>query len=127
LDWKSMSPSPSDMDFTQLRREAARDIALAFGVPPMLLGIPGDNTYANYREANQAFWRQTIIPLVAKTAIGLQGWLGAFFGDDLRISPDLDRVPALAEERAVLWKRLSEATFVTEEEARAIAGLDHAP
>ncbi len=124
LDWKSMSLSPADMDFIQLRREAAREIALAFGVPPMLLGLPGDNTYANYHEANQAFWRQTIIPLVAKTASGLQGWLSAFFGDDLRITPDLDRVPALAEERAVLWKRLSEATFITLEEARHIAGLD---
>jgi len=72
LDWKSMSMSPSDMDFTQTRREAARDIALAFGVPPMLLGIPGDNSYANYKEANQAFCRQTIIPLVRKTARGLR-------------------------------------------------------
>lgn len=124
LDWKPLSLSPADMDFTQLRREAARDIALAFGVPPMLLGIPGDNSYANYREANQAFWRQTIIPLVAKTAGGLQGWLSAFFGDALSIAPDLDRVPALAEERAVLWKRLSEASFVTQDEARQIAGLD---
>jgi len=127
LDWKTMSLSPSDMDFTALRREAAREIALAFGVPPMLLGLPGDNTYANYREANQAFWRQTIIPLVAKTAMGLQEWLSAFFGDDLRLTPDLDRVPALAEERAVLWKRLSEASFVTQEEARTIAGLDLKP
>ena len=24
---------------------------------PMLLGIPGDNTYANYAEANRAFYR----------------------------------------------------------------------
>ena len=127
LDWKSMSLSPADMDFTATRREAARDIALAFGVPPMLLGIPGDNTYANYREANQAFWRQTIIPLVAKTAAGLQDWMAPFFGDDLRIAPDLDRVPALAEERAILWKRLSDASFVTEAEARDIAGLEVAP
>ena len=122
-----MSLSPSDMDFTQLRREAARDIALAFGVPPMLLGIPGDNSYANYKEANAAFWRQTIVPLVTKTATGLQGWLSGFFGDDFRITPDLDRVPAMAEERAVLWKRLSDATFVTEAEARAIAGLEVTP
>lgn len=127
LDWKSMSLSPADMDFTTLRREAARDIALAFGVPPMLLGLPGDNSYANYREANQAFWRQTIIPLVAKTATGLQGWLSAFFGDDLRITPDLNGVSALAEERAILWKRLSDASFVTEAEARQIAGLEVAP
>ena len=124
LDWKSISLSPTDMDFIQLRREAAREIALAFGVPPMLLGLPGDNTYANYREANQAFWRQTIIPLVNKTAAGLAGGLAGVYGDELAITPDLDGVPALAEERAVLWKRLSDASFISEDEARGLAGLE---
>jgi len=124
LDWKTISMSPTDMDFIQLRREAAREIALAFGVPPMLLGLPGDNTYANYREANQAFWRQTIIPLVSKTASGMQGWLAGFFGEGAALVPDLDAVPALAEERAVLWKRLSDARFIREDEARVLAGLE---
>ncbi len=123
LDWKSMSLSPTDMDFIEARREAAREIALAFGVPPMLLGIPGDNTYANYKEANQAFWRQTIVPLVAKTARGMEGWLKPFFGDDLRLSADLDAVPALSEERAMLWKRLGEASFLSDAERRQMAGL----
>ena len=124
LDWRSISLSPTDMDFIELRREAAREIALAFGVPPMLLGLPGDNTYSNYREANQAFWRQTIIPLVRKTAGGLQGWLSGVYGDELAITADLDAVPALAEERAVLWKRLSEAAFISADEARELAGLE---
>lgn len=123
LDWKAMSLSPADMDFIDARREAAREIALAFGVPPMLLGIPGDNTYANYKEANQAFWRQTIIPLVHKTTRGLQDWMQPYFGDDLRITPELDTVPALSEERAQLWKRLSEASFLTDSERRVLAGL----
>lgn len=123
LDWKAMSLSPTDMDFTEARREAAREIALAFGVPPMLLGIPGDNTYANYREANQAFWRQTIIPLVRKTTTGLENWLQPFFGDDLRIVAELDKVPALTEERTALWKRLSEASFLTDAERRELASL----
>ena len=43
---------------------AAREIALACRVPPLLLGLPGDNTYANYAEANRAFWRQSVLPLV---------------------------------------------------------------
>ncbi len=124
LDWKSMSLSPSDMDFIQTRREAARDIALAFGVPPMLLGLPGDNTYANYHEANQAFWRQTIIPLVSKTARGLQGWLRPFYGDALTLTPDLEHIPALSEERAQLWARLSAASFITDAERRVLAGLE---
>jgi HK97 family phage portal protein len=59
IDWKPLSLSPKDMDFSETRAGAAREIALAFGVPPLLLGLPGDNTFANYQEANRAFWRQT--------------------------------------------------------------------
>ncbi len=40
LDWKAMSLTPKDMDFLEAKHAAAREIALAFGVPPMLLGIP---------------------------------------------------------------------------------------
>lgn len=123
LDWKSMSFSPADMDFMNARRDAAREIALAFGVPPMLLGIPGDNSYANYKEANLAFWRQTILPLVGKTARGMQSWLQPFYGDDLRLVPDLDKVHALADERSQFWTRLSAASFMSEEERRDLAGL----
>ena len=46
-----MGFSPSDMEFRTTKEAGAREIALAFGVPPMLLGVPGDATYANYQEA----------------------------------------------------------------------------
>lgn len=88
LDWKPMAMSPAEMDFIEARREAAREIALAFGVPPLILGLPGDNTYANYREANQAFVRQTVTPLVRKTARALQVWLEPWFGDGLVIEAE---------------------------------------
>ena len=123
LDWKAMSLSPTDMDFLNARREAAREIALAFGVPPMLLGIPGDNTYSNYREANLAFWRIVILPLVKKTADGLQRWLRPYYGPNVEITVDMDAVPALAEERTALWARLSQASFLTDDERRKMAGL----
>ncbi|HUO89204.1 MAG TPA: phage portal protein [Rhizomicrobium sp.] len=122
LDWKSMSHSPADLDFATTRDVAAREIALAFGVPPMLLGIPGDNTYSNYREANLAFWRQTVLPLVARTACALTRWLGPRFGESLRISYDADAVDALAIERESVWDRLNAATFLTTDEKRAAAG-----
>jgi phage portal protein BeeE len=51
LDWKSMSLSPTDLDFVGQRNVAVREIVLAFGVPPMLLGIPED---ASYREARRS-------------------------------------------------------------------------
>ena len=70
LAWQTMSLSPQGHGFSAAKHGAAREIALAFGVPPMLLGIPGDNTYSNYREANLAFWRQTVLPLVARIGGG---------------------------------------------------------
>lgn len=122
LDWKAMSLTPKDMDFMQARNGAARDIALALGVPPMLLGIPGDNTYSNYQEANRAFYRLSVLPLVARTAGELTSWLAPAFGDDLRLSFDLDRVEGLAGERDALWSRLETASFLSDDEKREAVG-----
>ncbi|HEX4301534.1 MAG TPA: phage portal protein [Rhizomicrobium sp.] len=122
LDWKSMSYTPADMDFSTTRDVAAREIALAFGVPPMLLGIPGDNTYSNYREANLSFWRQTVLPLVGRTTAALTRWLAPRFGDNLRLGFDSDAVDALALERETVWDRLNAATFLSQDEKRAAAG-----
>lgn len=122
LDWKAMGYTPSDMDFATTRSVAAREIALAFGVPPMLLGIPGDNTYANYAEANLNFWRQTVLPLVARTAAALTRWLAPRFGEGLRVGYDADAVEALGEARQALWAKLDGASFLTLNEKRAAAG-----
>jgi phage portal protein BeeE len=88
----------------------------------MLLGIPGDNTYSNYAEANLSFWRQTVLPLVARTAAGLTRWLAPRFGETLRIGFDADAVDALAEVRQGLWEKLNAASFLTVNEKRAAAG-----
>lgn len=122
LDWKSMGLSPKDMDFVEARNGAARDIALAFGVPPMLLGIPGDNTYANYLEANRAFYRLTVLPLLSRTAAALTGWLSTGLGEGLRLEPDLDKAAGLAAERSELWTRVGNAGFLTDEEKRQAVG-----
>ena len=122
LDWRAMELSPKDMDFIEAKNQAAREIALAFGVPPMLLGIPGDNTYANYQEANRAFWRQTVLPLVGRTAEAIGGWLGPAFGEALRLAFDADRVEALSAERDGLWRRLEGASFLSDDEKRAAVG-----
>lgn len=122
LDWQPMSLSPVEMDFSETRYAAAREIALAFGVPPMLLGIPGDNTYATYKEAHTAFWRLTVLPLVQKTASALSVWIRGRF-DDTAVRPDLDNVPAFASERDALWARVSAADFLSTDEKRNLLGL----
>lgn len=122
LDWKEMGFSPKDMDFIESKNMAAREVALAFGVPPMLLGIPGDNTYANFAEANRVFWRQTIVPLVLRVADALAVWLEPHAGGRLQLKPDLDQVEALAPDRDALWKRVNDASFLSAEEKRAAVG-----
>ena len=123
LDWKPMGFSPSDMEFQKTKEAAAREIALAFGVPPMLLGIPGDATYANYQEANRAFYRLTVLPLATRVTAAVAYWLSTHLGEEIELKPDLDQVPALAGERDQQWKRVGEALFLTDAEKRAILGL----
>jgi HK97 family phage portal protein len=122
LDWKAMSLSPRDMDFLELKHAAAREIALAIGVPPMLLGIPGDNTFSNYQEANRTLWRQTVLPLLQRTTAAIAVWLGRAWGGRVAIEPDLDAVDALSGEREALWSRLDRATFLTQNEKRQALG-----
>ena len=123
LDWKPMGFSPSDMEFQQTKESAAREIALAFGVPPMLLGIPGDATYSNYQEANRAFYRLTVLPLATRVAATVAEWLSGFEKESLELKPDLDQVPALAAERDAQWARVSAAGFLTDAEKRRLLGL----
>ncbi len=89
----------------------------------MLLGIPGDNTYSNYLEANRTFWRQTVLPLAdAGRSTRSAAWLAPAFGDGLRLRPDIDAIEALSTERAALWQRVEAATFLTLNEKRAAIG-----
>lgn len=124
LDWKEMSLSPKDMDFIEMKHSAARDIALAFGVPPQLLGIPGDNTYSNLAEARLALWEQNIIPAVQQLVDGLNNWLTPMFGNDVSIVADTQAVPALSLKREKLWQRINEADFLSDEEKKTMLGLN---
>jgi HK97 family phage portal protein len=127
LDWKPLSLSPKDMDFIAAKHAAARDIALALGVPPMLLGIPGDATYSNYSEAQRAFWRSTVLPLVQRMAKAFSAWLSPAYGGGLELRPDLDQVEGLSAEREALWARVERASFLTLDEKRAAVGYAPAP
>ena len=122
LRWEAMSLTPADMDFTGLKAAAAREIALAFGVPPMLMGPPGDSTYANYREANRALWRLTVLPLGGKILGGIGDALAAWW-PGLKLAVDVDQVTALSEDRERLWSQVSAAGFLSDAEKREMLGF----
>lgn len=123
LDWKAMGFSPSDMEFHQTKQAAAREIAQAFGVPPMLVGIPGDATYANYAEAHRAFCRLTVLPLATRVSAAVAWFLSEHLGDEIGLRPDPDQIPALSDERDQHWGRIGQAGFLSDAEKRAALGL----
>lgn len=123
LSWQPMGFSPADMDFQATKQAAARDIALAFGVPPMLLGIPGDNTYANYQEANKALWRLTVLPLLKMLIDALNQWLIYPSAPGFELRLDDMTIPALAEDRDAHWRRIAGSDFLTDAEKRSLLNL----
>ncbi len=125
LKWQAMSLTPADMDFVALKEGAARDIALAFGVPPVLVGLPGDATYANAREAGRALIRQTVLPMAARILESLGELLSDWMGPvALAVDPDL--ITELSEDRARLWAQVGAADFLTRDEKRVQLGFEAA-
>lgn len=121
LSWQPLAMTPAEMDFARLREAAARELALAFGVPPMLLGLPGDSTHANYAEANVSLWRLTVLPLVGRVLAVASAHFRRWW-PDVVIEVDLDAVPALWADRERLWRHVAAAEFLTSDEKRGLLG-----
>ncbi len=113
--------SMKDLDFVEGGRELARKIATAYGVPPMILGIPGEATFANFAEARLAFWESTIFYYLNYLKTELNNWIFGTNSDEF-IDFSLDDIPALAIKRDMLWKRAQDSDFITINEKREMVG-----
>ena len=127
FDWKEMAMSPKDMDFLQNKHMAAKDIALCFGVPSQLIGIPDSQTYANVQEARLALYEETIMPLAQRIISDLNEWLAPSFGDEINIQYDFESVPAMTERRRRIYENVTAAVregIISRNEARERLGLE---
>ena len=127
FDWKEMGLSPKDMDFIQLKNMSAKDIALIFGVPSQLIGIPDAQTYSNFAEAKLALYNETIIPLLDRIQSDMNEWLVPKFGDDLELRYDIDSIPAMAEQRTRVFESVTQGVqngILTRNEAREQLGYE---
>lgn len=127
MDWKSMGLSPVDMEILRTREMSARDISLAFGVPPLLLNIPGDNTYANYREARLGFYEDTILPLLGYLVEEFNFSTSDKYFSGARLVPDYDSIEAIAEKRVKMWEMADNSDDITLNESRAMKNLPPLP
>lgn len=103
----------------------ARNIALALGVDPVLLSLPGDSTYNNKREAFSALFKNTALPQLQRLVGSIEHWLKEIVPGDWEIRFNLDDIPALEPEREKLWDRQSAASdILTVNERRALLGYE---
>ena len=126
FDWKEMGLTPKDMDFHRLKNMAATDIALCFGVPSQLVGVPDAQTYANVSEARLALYEETIIPHLRKIESDLNEWLIPLYDDRLSLQFDIDSIPALSERKRKTYENVTSAVregIMTRNEAREQIGL----
>ncbi|MDG1437255.1 MAG: phage portal protein [Rickettsiaceae bacterium] len=123
LKWQETNNAERFEKFIELKDSSARDIAIAFNVPPQLLGLNGDNTYSNMQEARLALWEENIIPLLDKYSDALSGWLSHWYGEELLVDFDRESISVLTERRENLWSKISSANFMTINEKRSFVGL----
>ena len=126
FDWKEMGLSPKDMDFINLKHMSATDIALCFGVPNQLVGVPDSQTYSNVAEARLALYEETIIPHLKLIQSDLNEWLVPMFSEGLEFCYDLEGIPALAERKRKTYENITSAVnsgIMTRNEAREVIGL----
>ncbi len=124
FSWQEMGLSPKDLDFIEGKNVSAREIAQAFGVPPMLVGVKGDATFSNYKEARFHLWEDTILPLLEFIIAELNLWLVPYFCQNqmLSIGYDVDHIPALAPKREAHWAKIQDASFLSDNEKREAVG-----
>lgn len=127
LDWKEMGLSAVDQDWLNGKHTSARDIAMVFGMPAQMLGIPGDNTHRNMEEARLWLWEQTVMPLMDFILGELNDWLTPRFGEGLELMFDMDEVPALISRRHMLWDKINKTDFLRVDEKRKATGYEPLP
>lgn len=124
LEWQEMGLNPVDMAWLEGVKLSAREIAIAFGVPPELIGDNSNKTYSNYQEARKAFYEETILPLLDWYRDEINNWLCPMYDDSLYFDYDKDKIEALQEDRDKIWDRVNSSDDLTIDEKRVAKGYE---
>jgi HK97 family phage portal protein len=124
LEWQTMSLTPLEMDWLNGKDSSIRDICNIFGVPPQMLGLKDAQTYANYAEARQSFYMETVLPMLDELCDVLNHWLTPAYGEDLKLKPDHDDVDALNPSRYEKWEKVNANNTLTVNEKRDAIGYE---
>lgn len=125
LTWVQMMLSQVDMDWLAGKERAASEIAIGYKVPEQLVGVKGQQTYNNYREARMALYEDAVLPLLDRYCECLTYWFKSVKGlENFCLKYDEDRIPALYPRREVMWEKVNAAKFITIDEKREALGYE---
>ena len=126
LRWEKTGLSPSEMSFLEGQAEAARGIAQLFGVPPICVGMHGDERFSNYKEARVHLWEETLLPMLGLLISSFEKIL-SLIDPKICLEYSKDDIDALSLKREMLWERTNNAQFLTINEKRGIMGFNPLP
>ena len=124
VDLVNLDFSPKDFDFLQAIDEIRNMTSNVLNVPSILIGDRTNQKFSNYKEAKKDLYTETIIPL-AET---IKEYLNKILKDKLQpnefIDYDTSKIEVLKDDRATLINMLTNASFLTINEKRAILEYD---
>ena len=111
--------SATDMDYSNGIVLSAREICIAFGVPPEHLGDSANKTYSNMEEGSRFYATHTVIPLADMVYEPLTIFLRKYYRDFDRIGYDKEQIDGMSTDGTEIITALNNATFLTVNEKRA--------
>lgn len=128
IEPKNMGFSPKDMEHINTLRWSLEDVSRVYGVPKPLLGDLERATYANIQEAQNIFWRNTMVPYMMFFQEEINEMLVPMFKDpSLTVEFDLSDIEALQENLNEVSERLNaqvDKGILTINEVRAKMGME---
>ena len=131
LEAKNLGFAPKDMEHIQSLRWSLEDTGRVYGIPLPLLGDMTKTSFANMQEAQNIFWRNTMVPYLGFLEEEINEMLVPQFGDPtLFVEFDLSAIEALQENMNEVAERMNSQVdrgILTINEVRLEMGLKPLP
>ncbi len=135
IEIKQLSFDPDSLNLKACRMINEERVSAVLGIPAIVLGFGAGlerSTFANFKEAREAYTESYLLPLWRHIAEELTLQLLTDFTSDetMRVSNDLTQVRVLQDDQNKLYARLTVGVrggWIKRSEARAAVGLEVAP
>lgn len=120
----SLGMTSVEMDYVQGTAIAAREVSIAYGISPEVLGDSQNKTYSNMSEAYRQTVQTTVIPLLKIVYGSLSSFLLPFYPDVSKITYDVEQVNDLMGDQTDVYTALEACSYLTPNEKRAKLGYE---